>query len=63
MPNNGSYWIDSSGKKREITWDAQGNLLSGGRNASDPGVALDRKRNGAAILDNTQQLYTGLPRK
>lgn len=50
MPNNGSYWIDSSGKKREITWDAKGNLLSGARNANDPGVQADRKANNAALL-------------
>jgi hypothetical protein len=55
----GNYWIDSSGVRRDITWDANGNLLTGTRNANDPGVRQDRELNRKAILADTQPLYTG----
>lgn len=59
----GNYWIGGDGVRRDITWDANGNITSGLRDGNDPNVRKSRQANGAAILDNTQQLYTGLNRK
>lgn len=58
----GNYWIGSDGVRRNLTWDAKGNITGGLRDGNDPAVKRDRQANQAAITSAAQPLYTGLRR-